>query len=157
VKSLVPILITALAAPLLSLSAAPASAAERFPLPGGVLLFPAGVGCAFDVESVFTSKEYLAFRPDGSISITGRFTASLTNVATGTSITVNASGPGTISADGLMSSGRGGQLFVVVAGEFGGPGIFLRHGRVVYTRTPEGLIDPLVVTGNSRNLCDDLV
>ena len=103
----VPVLLAVVA--LLLITAAPASAnndPHRVFLPAG----PVDLGaeyCGFAVRLDFpVNKEYetVSTLPDGSLleKVTGSFFATVTNIGTGKSITVNASGPGsfTTSADG---------------------------------------------------------
>ena len=82
-------------------------------------------------------------------------TATLTNLDTGTSITVSLAGPGhtTFGADGSVTLvGTGPTLFFLLQGN---PGITLLNGRSVLTIDSQGNLTFSSV-GGTRDLCAEL-
>lgn len=125
---------------------------------------PAGAVCSFalDVETIengVTVKTYLD--PDGNITrikSEGRLVIRLTNLDSGASIDVNASGPGTltINLDGSLDAVGGGLgLLLLTPGDAGGPGAFLSSGRIHLVIGPTG-ITTFESTGLVRDLCAEL-
>jgi hypothetical protein len=142
----------------LSLAAAaalPATAAATPPhreyVPNEVLEFPAGVYCDFPIQvTPLKLREKLTFFSDGRIRVTGVAIIELKNLDNGRSIVINSSGPSSLE----RGAAQGPQLFFVNADEAGGPGIFLYHGNLRFTRDENGNIDSITGTGTrSGNLC----
>lgn len=115
------------------------AAAELFDLPPGI--------CAFPVHIDFpVNKEYstVTVQPDGStvISTTGSLVVTATNDLTGKSVTVNASGPGTlsISPDGSSATAVSRGLtfvFAVNGTTFGFPSnLVVTSGDLAFTFNP---------------------
>jgi hypothetical protein len=110
-------------------AAAVAAAAVIVPWAGGVrptrepAPFPdfSGRFCpGFDVlVHAVVNREILTTFGDGRVLITGTFKVALTNLATGKTVTVNASGPAFISSDSTTGTFRGRTLIVAEAGTFG--------------------------------------
>jgi hypothetical protein len=124
-------------------------------------VFPAGEICPFPllVETVTNREKSITFS-DGSQLITGAFKDRLTNLATGESILVNASGPARLTFDGdiLHVVSRGASLLLANATQPGGPGALFVHGFARYDidlLTGEPLF--LVVRGTTRDLCEQLI
>ena len=122
-------------------AALPASAAAtppvREPVPADVLTFPAGVYCDFPIQvTPVKLNEKLTFFSDGRIRVTGSAIVELTNLANGRTTVVNSSGPSWLD----RNNGQGPQLFFLSPLE-GGPGIFLYHGNVTFTRDENGNIE----------------
>jgi hypothetical protein len=103
--------------------------------------------CLFDVRIDFTrNSEYIMVFSDASGEptrgiITGALVQRFTNVATGKSIVVNASGPGFLTNQSLVLGGRS-TVFV--------PGrLFLNAGRVQF----DAVGNITSVTGKTTDLC----
>ena len=123
--------------------------------------FAAGEICPFPllVETLTNREKSITFS-DGSQLITGALKVRLTNLATRDSILVNASGPSreTVEGDILHVVSRGSTVLVANATQPGGPGALFVHGRASFDidlLTGEPLF--LVVHGNTRNLCEELM
>ena len=123
--------------------------------------YPAGALCAYAVRVEFPiNKEYgIAFtpQPDGSqrIIVTGRLVAMVTNLETGESVTLNASGPGTFwfAPDGTLTIAGGGHwLLYLFPTDVGGPGIFYTSGRIHLEAGPTG-VTGLTMPRNTRDIC----
>jgi hypothetical protein len=96
---------------------------------------------------------------DGSQLVTGTFKVRLTNLDTGESIVVNASGPGrfTVEGDVLHVVGRGAWLLLATADEPGGPGALFIHGHIRFdVDLLTGAPSNLQVRGTMRDLCEVL-
>lgn len=133
---------------------------------GGVIEYPAGVVCDFAVRTVFTvDKEYglTATLPDGTQQqiVTGALKVTLTNEATGKTIAVNASGPGTITTapDGTVTIFSRGLGVIVntpeLQQELGLPGLALLQGEYHETFYPDGTA-AITYTGHLTDLCASL-
>ena len=138
-------------------AALPASAAAtppvREPVPSEVSTFPAGLYCEFPIQvTPIKLKEKLTFFSDGRIRVTGSAIVRVTNLDNGRSTVINSSGPSWLD----RNNAQGPQLFFLSALE-GGPGIFLYHGNVTFTRDEDGNITHITATGTrSGNLCANI-
>lgn len=138
--------------------ALPATAAaakpEREYVPNDVLTFPAGLYCDFPIQvTPLKLREKLTFFPDGRIRVTGAAIIELENLDNGKSTVINSSGPSSLE----RGAAQGPQLFFVNEDEAGGPGIFLYHGNLRFTRDEDGNIDSITSTGTrSGNLCESV-
>ena len=123
--------------------------------------FAAGEICPFPLLSeVITDRSKTITFSDGSQLLTGAQKIRLTNLDTGESIVVNTSGPGkfTVEGDILHVAARGAWLLLANATQPGGPGALFVHGHTNFDidlLTGEPLF--LVVHGNTRDLCDNLI
>ena len=135
---------------------------ERLPIPTEDLSIPAGA-CPFPVSfHVVTNNEHTITWSDAEGNpirriIQGQVVLEITNTATGTSVTRNVSGPGTITYADMLFVGRGSQLFFFFPNELG-PGtpgsMFINRGRVVeFLGTPRKIISQ---TGQQEDLCATL-
>lgn len=99
------------------------------------------------------SNEYVLTFSDGKIITTGRFLAQVTNLSTGKSVTVNASGPVKQDADGTFTL-RGETLVFGAPGDFG-PGTpadtYLLSG--VLSFAPDGTVTQ---RGHITDLCSQI-
>ena len=131
---------------------APAAASPpvREPVPADVLTFPAGLYCDFAIQvTPVNVNEKLTFFSDGRIRVTGAAIIEVRNLANGHTMTINSSGPSWLD----RNNAQGPQLFFLSPLE-GGPGIFLYHGNVTFTRDEAGNIQGITATGTrSGNLC----
>jgi hypothetical protein len=124
-------------------------------------VFAAGEICPFPLlEEIVANREKSITFSDGSQLITGTFKARLTNLDTGESILVNASGPAraTVEGDILHVASRGPTLLLANATEPGGPGALFVRGHISFDvdlLTGEPLF--LVVRGSTRDLCENLI
>jgi hypothetical protein len=78
--------------------------------------------CAFPVSvEIVKNQEYALTRSDGTTIVTGRFVVRLTNLVSGVSKTVNASGPAKFvsTADSFTIYGKGRGLIFLTAEELG--------------------------------------
>ena len=147
----------------MSLFAGAASAEKplREPLPSPPdTTFPAGEICAFPVlAETLENNEIITTFSDGRQRVTGALKIRLTNVDTGQSLVVNASGPGwqTETETVFDVSGQGRWVLFQFPGDEPGPGIFLYRGNIhfVFDIALERLT-VLSATSAPRNLCDDL-
>jgi hypothetical protein len=155
------ICVVGLAAAALAGSAA-ADKPERGPAPSGPLDFPAGVVCPFAVSGTVTeNRQHVTAFANGKVAFNGYFEAELTNVATGTSITVNASGAVRLTEDGdeVRIQGSGPIIWFLFPGD-AGPGD-VTTGRTYLVRgNTEVLADPATFAfhsfetdGNVTDLC----
>lgn len=149
-----------------AISAAPAGAnndPHRVFLPAGPVDLPAGY-CDFPTHyDILANKEYgkITELPDGTTVIheTGTFKVSATDVSTGATIPLNASGPGTITIypDGSVTYDGTGHWLVfnlaADAAEFGLPAVMLTSGRFQETIDPSGSVTALSVTGQVTDVC----
>ena len=120
--------------------------------------FPAGALCGFPVAvETLRNNEYLTTFSDGRQRITGALKLRLTNVDTGESLVVNASGPGwyTATETTFNVSGQGRWVLFQFAGDEPGPGIFLYRGNLRFVADESG-VRVLSSTSSPRNLCEDL-
>jgi hypothetical protein len=115
---------------------------------------------AFDVQvTAIVNREYAISFSNGATIITGHFVEELTNLTTGKTIQVNASGPLFVTADGSTVTLRGRTLLFGEAGDFGPgspPTTTLLSGVAVITLGPDGTVTSLTTTGHSEDLCATL-
>jgi hypothetical protein len=142
-----------LALALTVVSVAAADPPTRTFLPAGPFSGPFCPDFDVLVEPII-NQEYGLFFSDGGIIISGRLVLQLTNLSTGTSIVINASGPLRVSDDGSTATLLG-ETALFDAGGFIFPGsppdIQLVSGMVVVDST--GVVSE---TGHVRDLCAEL-
>lgn len=121
--------------------------------------------CGFKIRAVPTvSKEFakVLTAPDESmlLLITGSFKASFANPGTGTTITLNLSGPGKVNvhADGSITAATHGHSIVFLAPadakRFGLPGVSVTTGALRFSETANGAITSLSLHGHVLvNVC----
>jgi hypothetical protein len=138
-------------------AAASAAPPTNIPSTPQTYFFPAGMVCSFNLQAAEgPNQEVTRIYSSGRVSVTGQYKVTLTNMDTGASMLVNASGPFHISADGVLRE-TGRQLFLLFPGDFSGPGLFMFTGTVYPTRDDEGHVATITYTGTrSGNLCDAL-
>jgi hypothetical protein len=155
------LVLLAVAAGLLSVPAALADKPARFPLPASPFQLPADI-CGFPVDFVpLQNKEYGKIFSNGVFAINGVLKAQYTNVDTGKSITLNISGPGTLTPqpDGTtLVTGRGASAIFFFPGQLapGSPGaIFLLHGQFTELVDQNGNPIPgtFTTTGHLQDIC----
>ena len=120
---------------------------------------PTGDVCAFDVGLVVhfgAGARQIAF-PDplgsGATSLlVGPLTATVTNLETDDSLTVNISGPTFLDASGFIIKGTGAWLSFEPIAE---GGLRYIHGRLAFEPAPYGL-HAVVLGGVEEDLCDRL-
>jgi hypothetical protein len=140
-------------------AAAPAIGPTRSPL-GNEEFTLAGV-CPFELDvTPVADREILKEFPDGRLAVNGRLLVRVTNLESGASRVVNASGPATFTfrEDSLLIRSRGRGLVVLFPGELGpgsGGGVLLTDGLVVQVFDGEGL-HVLRLPHTRRNLCREL-
>jgi hypothetical protein len=136
---------------------------HRVFLPGAPLDLPAGF-CSFPTHyDVVADKEYGKFTTlaDGTVVLheTGSFKVRATNVDSGASVLLNASGPGTITfpPDGTTHvAGNGHWLITNLAADaapFGLPGVMLTSGVLHETLDASFTPTALSVTGHVTDVC----
>ena len=117
--------------------------------------------CGFEVlqEAVVDRAKQLTFS-DGRQQLSGALTIRLTNLETGNSIVVNASGPAKVTTEGdvLTVHARGPLVTFLLPGEPGGPGLFLYKGKTTYTiDLVSGSLTSITSTDpGPRDLCADM-
>ena len=87
---------------------------------------------------------------------TGRLVVRVTNQTNGKSVVLNVSGPtfATPNPDGTTTLDyRGRALIGMVAGEPGGPRLFVNSGQVVLVLDPAGVLTQVRQTGHLEDLC----
>jgi hypothetical protein len=115
--------------------------------------------CGFAVEVVPTTNEFIKLlkTPDGSVIelLTGSAFASLTNLATGKTITENVSGPGTVTffPDGSVTTAAKGLNGPVVlapadAARFGLPIVSVTAGALTTSVAADGTITSVSLQGH---------
>jgi len=123
--------------------------------------YAAGELCSYAVRVEFPiNNEYgITFAPqnDGSqrMIVTGRLVAMVTNLETGESITLNASGPGTFwfAPDGTLAIDGGGHwLLYLYPTDVGGPGIFYTSGPIHLEAGASG-VTALTMPRHTRDIC----
>jgi hypothetical protein len=163
-KRLVRCLIAGPAVLLGLLSAGPALAADpRIPLTADPVTLPAGEFCqGFNVLVTFVDfNQYIihsSTAPDGTttLQITGRARATVTNLATGKSVSFNISGPGTVVlfANGNIKSGNlagPNLLYTSLTNSFPGvPTISYTTGHVTFTVDESGKTTSYSLAGGAR-------
>jgi hypothetical protein len=141
---------------------------HRIPYPSSPVDLPVGV-CDFPVHvEPVVNNQYIVKQttnPDGSITFraTGHLVVTATNTATGKTISVNASGPGTatLRADnaGAVFDVQGHffeWLFPMEQARTGFPGLMLMDGHTQGTLDSDFLVRSLSSTGHITNLCAEL-
>ncbi len=125
--------------------------------------FPPTSCGSFDTVLALTmlnQKVTFTYQPDGTVvrHVTGAFLATLTNLATGTSIKVNASGPETdfLYPDGTVTVIGQGKW--IGGGDFAamlGPNLLfaMNDGRIVWTFDSSGKTTSFSHTGHVTDLC----
>ena len=155
----------AIAAFLLSLTAQPAlaGAPSRDPVPPFHDLFTAGTVCPFAVAVDGTfQNETATSLANGTLLISGASFERITNMTTGKSVVVNASGPIKITFGDTFLTARaeGRTIFSFFAGDVGPavPGLVLTTGLVIVTQDFEtGHITSFIHPGGTtENLCQTL-
>ena len=142
--------------------AASADKPVREPLPTQQdVTFGAGEVCDFPVTlETLVNNQFVTTFSDGRQRVTGALKIRLTNVDTGQSLLVNASGPAwqTETETVLEVSTQGRLVLFPFAGDEPGPGIFLYRGNVHFeVEFASGRLTVLSATGPPpKNLCDDL-
>lgn len=119
--------------------------------------FAAGEVCSFPVhlESIEDQGTITTF-PDGHILVTGRFVVRVTDLLTGKSIDVNASGPFELrfQADGTTSFDTHGPfLWILSTQDVGGPGLVYTSGHVTAIADQDFFLVTFHVTGTSLDIC----
>jgi hypothetical protein len=121
--------------------------------------------CGFKIGGVPTAGKESAKAlkaPDGSMTflLTGSFQASLTNLSTAKTITLNLSGPGkvTVHADGSITAATHGHSVVFLAPadakRFGLPGVSVTTGALRFSETANGAVISLSLHGHVLvNVC----
>jgi len=150
--SLIPAVVVALAVCLTTATPAAADKPVKEPLP-----FPdqSGQFCEdFPVRvSATVNREFIHIFSSGAALITGTFKVEVTNLDTGKTIAVNASGPGKISADETLLTAFGRLILFGEAGFFGPgapPELSVNSGRTVISLTDGSILSQ---TGHSVDLC----
>ena len=126
---------------------------QRFPIDA---TFVDDVDCGFPVQIHLVGTDLEITSGDRVFDAFPQSTATLTNLDTGTSITVSIAGPGhtTFGADGSVTLvGTGPTLFFL--GFQGNPGITLLNGRFVLTIDSQGN-QTFSSVGETRDLCAEL-
>jgi len=122
--------------------------------------YAAGELCNFPVSiETLQNNEIVTTFSDGRQRLTGALKVRLTNVDTGESLIVNASGAGwaTVSDTAFEVSGQGLWVLLQDSGDEPGPGIFLYKGDIEWEfEFASERLTVLSATGSVRNLCDDL-
>jgi hypothetical protein len=116
---------------------------------------PAGDVCPFPVGAVIHARQgrLILFNGQGvgfAGMTTGAITADITNLDTGTTITVNLSGPGWVNGDGVPVLGRGPWVIFEPIAE---GGIRLIRGRMRFVPVSYGL-HAIPIAGTEQDLCD---
>jgi hypothetical protein len=136
---------------------------HRVFLAAGSVDLPKGF-CAFPTHyDVVVNKEYgtITTLADGTVSVkeSGKLKIRATNVDSGKSILLVASGPGTVllPPDGSLSvNGQGHWLISnpeAIAATFGLPGVMLTSGNLTERIDRHGNITDLSVTGRATDVC----
>jgi hypothetical protein len=102
------------------------------------------------------NREYFTFFNDGRGLLTGSFVAEVTNLTTNRTITVNAPGPFTITADGSTFVGRGPGLLFGEAGFFGSgapPRLNAVSGQIIFNASDFAILS---IQGTVEDLCPEL-
>jgi hypothetical protein len=140
-------------------AAADAARPERVPPPDELAddTFDAGVVCPFTLRyQELVNKETTTLVSETRLRVTGAYKGRFTNVDTGASIVVNASGPQFFTLDGDIVHAvlPGPQVFLLFDTDADGPGAFLARGRSTATRDlTTGAITELHLGGTVTDLC----
>ncbi len=161
VRQALAICVAGLAAAALAGSAA-ADKPDRGPAPAGPLDFPAGLVCPFPVSAVPTeNRQHLTVFANGKVAFNGYFEAQVTNVATGKSITLNASGAVrlTQAGDDLLIQASGPIIWFLFPGD-AGPGDVTTGRTYLVTGNTHVVADPATLAfhsfetnGNVTDIC----
>ncbi len=140
--------------------AAPASAAPptREPLPAEPITAEFCAGTQVSITTTVNREMFTTFS-DGRGLITGTYKAVVTNLETGESIPINASGPIFFPVEGSSIILRGRSLLFFEAGERGPgspPALFVTSGVTTATFDDEGALATLTTRGKVRDLCAEL-
>ncbi len=136
---------------------------HRVFLPAGPVDLPMGF-CSFPVHiDILANKEYgkITTLSDGTTIIkeTGTLKDRVTNVSTGKTLSLNSSGPGTITIypDGSVTVDGTGHWLIfnpaAAAASFGLPGVMFTSGQTHETLDPTGTPTALSVTGLATDVC----
>jgi len=148
--------------PMLPGSTALASQPTRSPTNNQSATFPAGVVCDFAVHiEPIIDKEVTTtfFDSAGNVTmvlITGDLVTEVSNVDKGTSLTVNISGPATITFldDGtLVFDAVGSWLVATFPTDSPARVMFLNRGHIVFTIGPTGVLTVVSRIGRVQDLC----
>jgi hypothetical protein len=103
---------------------------------------------------VVQNKEYFTVFSSGAALITGVLKLEVTNLSTGKTLALNASGPGVFNADGVTAAARGTWLLFGEAGQMPGPdpGMLLATGSTSLVFGPAGLTS-ITNNGTMRDVC----
>ena len=151
----------------LLLMVAPSASAQGKPtrIPQGPfdVSFSAGQVCSFALEAksvVQQEVETLWSNPDGTpnhAEVNGKLVVQFTNLDTGSNVTLNESGPGSIvfNPDGSLTFHDTGPtgLSLFPTDQPPGPATILNYGRTVLTVSPTGMVTILSMTGNTLDVC----
>jgi hypothetical protein len=156
--------IVGLAAAALAGSAA-ADKPDRGPAPGLPFDFPAGLVCPFAVSGIPTeNRQHQTVFANGKVAFNGYFEAQLTNVDTGKSITLNASGAVRVTeaGDDVRIQSSGPLIWFLFPGD-AGPGDVTTGRTYLVKGNTEVLADPATFAfhsfetdGNVTDLCAEL-
>jgi hypothetical protein len=152
-------LLLVLASAAFLVQAAIAAPPIREDLPSESFTYPVEV-CGFEVlqETTANKGKQLTFS-DGRQLATGVLKLRLTNLETGESIVLNASGPGIFLTEGdvVTVRARGPWVIALLPGEPTGPGLFYYKGNTTFTvDTATGALTSITSTGTPRDLCAEL-
>ena len=123
-------------------------------------LFAAGQVCAFPVSIVGDAKQSALFFPSGRQMFVGVGSVTVTNVATGSSVSFAQSGRyvQTLLADGTFKlETNGQQLFFALPQDVGGPALTVAtgHALMIFDVTADA-VTSLRVSGNTIDVCSVL-
>jgi hypothetical protein len=113
--------------------------------------------CTFPLRYEETvNKETLTVFVNGKAIVSGSYKVTLTNLTTGATLVVKASGPQFFDGSATVTE-SGPQIFVLFPGDVMGPGVYLLEGRITATRDATGTTINITNTGTtSHNLCNSL-
>lgn len=138
-----------------------AVAPERIPIDPFHQTIEAGQACPFAIRvDQLRINEVLTFLSNGRVFLTGNSVERVTNLDNGKSVTVNASGPFTLTSAGGVDTftARGRNMWTFGPGALG-PGQpaaqLLTTGLAVYTQSASG-ITFTHTGGTTENLCETL-
>jgi hypothetical protein len=143
---------TAFAVALLVILAVPTAALAAPKVPGAEpveLEFPAGELCSFPVQFTILDGQRL-HQDQGTVILTGPFTVTVTNGASGASQTFNASGPTLVEPRSGALVLTGPSIILQPASRNVGPPFLIYHrGRVVFTENNT----IASITGETVDIC----
>jgi hypothetical protein len=142
-----------LAAALLTVVAAnAATAAQPIRSPLFAEDFSSDQLCSFPVLiEVTANKEFVTEFSDGRLLITGKFFVRVTNLDTGESLDLNASGPAMFAPERAFLRGR--TLFLLFPTDPDGPGLLLTSGSLQLIAAEDGSLAGFNLTGRSLDVC----